>query len=329
MKRLGYLDGIRGAMILWMLVVHISLNYGILSFGEPRGEISIFTLLSFFMCPFYFFSGYLFSFQRSFWDYIKNKIRKLLVPYCFFLLYGIVIYELYCYLLFRNFDISVFANFYIYANSFTNTPLWFLFSLFCVSVLYYVLSKNSSQIVIRVFVLLCFVIALFTKNQPQFLCYGNILLGLVYFHLGQELKRYEYYLLKRRKTVAFGSGLVFLVIGLVFPTSLEFVANILTDGNYILNLVFSICGCILLWLTFINFPQSYINRCLQIVGRSSLVIFASHRPILNYVCEPLIRWIWPNVSYSFFLFANIVILLTFGFLFEKTLLKISPLLIGK
>ena len=59
--RIDYFDWIRGIMVLWMLVYHISLNYGRITFREPEDGCSPFTFLSFFMATFYVASGYFFS----------------------------------------------------------------------------------------------------------------------------------------------------------------------------------------------------------------------------------------------------------------------------
>ena len=88
MKRLEELDTIRGLMILWMLVVHISLNYGHIIFGTPFQRFSIFSWMSFFMVPFFFFSGFCFKEGVPFMTFLKKKALTLIVPYIFYTIAG-------------------------------------------------------------------------------------------------------------------------------------------------------------------------------------------------------------------------------------------------
>ena len=136
MKRIAYLDQIRGLMILWMLVVHISLNYGYIQFGTPVKSPDVFSLMSFFMTPFYVFSGYLFSSKRNFREFSMNKVRKLIVPYFFFTIFGICIYELYVLLVSGEINFNFMKSFIPTASFNTNTPCWFFISLFFVCEIY-------------------------------------------------------------------------------------------------------------------------------------------------------------------------------------------------
>lgn len=138
-NRIAYLDQIRGLMILWMLVVHISLNYGITSFDMAVTSTTAFTLMSFFMTPFYVFSGYLFSNQRNIYEFTINKVRKLLIPYVVFTLFGIGIYEAYSLVEEGTVHKQFLFSFVPTAAFTTNTPCWFFVSLFLVSEIYYVL----------------------------------------------------------------------------------------------------------------------------------------------------------------------------------------------
>lgn len=60
-KRCKYLDCLRGLAVLWVVIHHISLNYGVIKYGVCGEGITIFKLFSFFMVPFYIISGYFFN----------------------------------------------------------------------------------------------------------------------------------------------------------------------------------------------------------------------------------------------------------------------------
>ena len=114
---------------MWVLVVHISLNYGYIQYGVPSGRYNVFTLLSFYMFSFYFAAGYFFNNKRDFRELFIRKSRSLVVPWIIYTIFGILVYLIYCYVV--NEDIKI--NFYSIINSWalsTNTPMWFLGSLF-------------------------------------------------------------------------------------------------------------------------------------------------------------------------------------------------------
>ena len=327
--RIGYLDSIRGLMLFWMLVVHISLNYGIIKFGEAVVKPDVFSMMSFFMTPFYFFSGYLFNTKRSFKDFTLNKINKLIIPYVFFTIFGIVIYQIYCKIANGTFDLSsgYLKSFISTACLKSNTPCWFFISLFCVSEIYYILSKHVGNGTKRIIILIAFALAFFTNGKTQILGYGNVLLGLVYFHCGQELKN-NGTMLHETKVLIIASVL-FLTLGLLLPSSLSFVLNLLKGGNYFVNLVFSLSACMILFLTLSKLNDG--NKAVSIIqyfGQISLVVFAFHRPVLNYISEPILRNLCPEISYAVFLAVNLVVLLSLSVLIHKFLNKYIPLAIG-
>lgn len=334
--RLNYLDVIRGLMIIWMLVSHISLNYGYIRFGDTTPGVTAFTLMSFFMTPFYVFSGYLFSAKRCMKDYTLNKVKKLLIPYIVFSLFGIIVFELYSLIVKSSLDIGFIYSFIPTAAFNTNTPCWFFVSLFFVCEFYYMACSITNQLncrlggqLLRLWILICFVLAYLTKNHPQYFGYGNILLGLVYFHLGQEFKAYEYWVIKNKMMVLISAMIIYCIIGFFYPTSLSFVLNMLTRGNYIVNLVFSTSACMLLWFIGKTIDLTIVGKSLAYIGRISLVVFAFHRPVLNWILQPMIMKVYPSVSYPKFLIMCILILLTLSIVLEKVLSAYTPKIIGK
>lgn len=336
LQRLNHLDVIRGLMIIWMLVHHISLNYGYIHFGDTTPGVTVFTLMSFFMTPFYVFSGFLFYAKRNFYSFTMNKVRKLLIPYIVFTLFGILVFELYSFIVKHSFDTGFIYSFIPTATFNTNTPCWFFISLFFVCELYYIAfsivsnlnSKWGGQF-LRLGILGCFILAYFTKNHPQYFGYGNILLGLVYFHLGQELKAYEGWI-KRNKMLVFVLALIiYCVIGFIYPTSLSFVLNILTRGSYFANLLFSVSACMLLWFVSQKFDNTIPGKSLAYIGRISLVVFAFHRPVLNWILQPMLMKVYPSISYPTFLVVCLIILIPTSIVLERTMSIYTPKLIGK
>lgn len=136
MKKVAFINAIRGAMILWVLIVHISLDYGIISDSVPMNRNNPFLWMSFYMFPFYFFSGYFFKPGRSLKDIIKKKSRTLLIPCLFFTIYGLIIFECYSLITVGHLEFFSFLRIIRLLCLPSNSPLWFFVSLFMVSSLF-------------------------------------------------------------------------------------------------------------------------------------------------------------------------------------------------
>ncbi|MBQ3784680.1 MAG: acyltransferase [Lachnospiraceae bacterium] len=327
-SRIEYFDWIRGLMILWMLIYHISLNYGRITFGEAEEGATIFTFMSFFMATFYVSSGYFFSIKNDIKNFFIKKLKKIFIPYCVFTIFGLVVYEAY-YLITQGHlgEIDLMAAIPTGCLR-TNTPLWFFFSLFMCNIIYMVINKLfSREYIVHFIIALCFVLAFVTKNKPQIFGYGNILLGITFIHLGYCLCKHTEQVAKRHWVII--AIAFYILLGIIFPSRLEFVRNILVQGSYILNFVFTIVACFALWyISQLWNHDNIIGHSLIYIGKTSLVIFAAHRPILNWIIEPVIRNIYPNVPYSVFTFISLVIILSMCYGLDILIKKHCPTLIG-
>lgn len=325
-QRKVFLDSIRGLVIIWMLIVHISLNYGYITYGEPFPRWSIFSWFSYFMVPFYFFSGYLFNPRCEFKEFLWRKEKTLLFPYFVYLLFGAIVYELYKIICFKSIDHTIFFSLLPSGMPFYNTPLWFLISLFTCNVVYYWISKLPSYIS-NIIITLCFLYAYYVEGRgyPQFLMHRAFFLGIVYFHLGHTFSsNYT----KISNIFLFGAACVLFVgINVIDQQSLWFVENFQSQGNYILNLLFSLSAIYILYFLFSRF-QRLNNRYVALVGRCSLVIFATHRPLLNYVYEPLMLYLFPNMGYGVFLGLGLIFLLLMAYIIYMIFQNVLPIVVG-
>lgn len=324
-------DWVRGCMVLWMLTYHISLNYGIITYGvaEPSSP-TIFTFMSFFMASFYVSSGYFFSTKLDVKDFVQNKTIKILIPYCAFYLWGAIIYE--ANYIVTNGHIGGFGIMlpsWVSCCSPTNTPLWFIYSLFMCNVIYYIINKIiQREYIIHIIIILCFALAFMTQNKLQILGYGNILLGMTFIHFGNYLGKYKKELMGKHWAIL--AILIYLTIGILIPERLEFDRNVFVQGHYMLWFVFSVAACFSLWyISRMWQHDNAIGHALISIGQTSLVIFASHRPVLNWIIEPLIRKIYPSVSYFVFWLISIICILLISYGINYLLEKYCPLLIGK
>lgn len=326
MKRINNLDVVRGLCILYVVFYHMSLTYGIISFQSTNEHI-FFNVMSFFMIPFYLFSGYLFSSKRSPKEYIINKVNKLIIPYLFWGALSVLIFYIYQVIFYGTVDLLMpFDGFLSTCGLKSNTPLWFFFSLFIVSIVYYFAQRYFSNTQLNIFILLSFIFALIVHNRLQIFSWGNIALGLVYYHIGYYFKRFSDNLSNKQLNISFIIAIcIFILINIFDPQNLAFVLLYQREGNFILNLPFSLSACYILWFITRKFSK---KNALTWIGENSLVLFASHRIILNWCYDPIIRNLEPNISYFKYMFMGGVIIFLIYITLVYVLKKYIPKVIG-
>ena len=317
------LDLIRGSLILYVVFYHMSLTYGFCSY---EGDMPLFyDIMSFFMVPFYVFSGYLFSSKRSIKDYIRNRSRKLLLPYLFFAILSLVVYYISVYIV--NEDVNFlwpYNQFITTAGLGSNTPLWFLFSLYIVSVFYYIIDKIFLKYKVLI-IFICFVFAFIVHNRLQILSWGNISLGLVYYHCGYEFRKYDDNKRYNNFLTFVGCVFIFILIVVFDRQNLAFVSLFQRRGLFILNLPFSLAAS---YILFYISEKIKCIPCINYIGCYSLVLFASHRVILNWIYDPLIMRLIPNISFLPYVIIAISLILFFYILILLPLKKYFPKIIG-
>lgn len=178
----------------------------------------------------------------------------------------------------------------------------------------------------HVLILGSFLFACLVHNRMQILSDGNIALGLVYYHLGYFFKR----LLKEKKDfpdikILVLTIVVFVLILFFNRQDLSFVLLYQRTGSFLLNLPYSLCACYILW---------YISRkigsakYLVLIGEYSLTLFASHRIILNWIYDPIVRYLNPHIPYYEYMLVGGSIILVSYLILVLLLKKIFPQVIG-
>lgn len=324
--RLANLDMIRGLCILYVVFYHMSTQYGLISHGSTNGH-DFFDVMSFFMTPFYVFSGFLFSCKREPKAFVMNKIQKLIIPYLFWSGLSIVAFLVYQYFSMGIVHLaSVFEGFPSTLALRSDTPLWFFISLFAVSVIYYFIHQCLSNRQKDFFILLCFVFAYIVHNRLQLFSWGNISLGLVYYHLGYLFRKWSSHageaVLARWFVVAVA---VFVLFNIFAPQNMSFVLLVVREGNFMLNLPYSLSACFILW--FITRKIDNTNLISR-TGQYSLTLYASHRIILNWCFDPIVRYIKPGISYCEYMLIGGGIILVIYMILLLTLKRYCPRLIG-
>ena len=123
--------------------------------------------------------------------------------------------------------------------------------------------------------------------------------------------------------------LIFLSIAFIVPQRLEFVRNILVQGNWLLNYFYTALACYLMWyISQLWKHDNILGKSIIFLGRDSLVIFAFHRPVLTWAMEPILRYLKPDISYIEFLVVSLICLILLYLLLNYILRKYFPVLLG-
>lgn len=248
---------------------------------------------------FYFFAGYFFNTQKTFKEFFKDKIKKILVPWIFT---GTIVY-LYVNLRKGNINIKEWL-FWIIGYK---TYLYFLTNLIFFYIYYYLFRPKKKLIIVTIFF---GIISLnlsafgFLENINPYLNPFNF---IIYFSLG-NITNIEIGL-KKLKEFSFEYKYIFLII-YIFISILSKLLNISMGYFGKITLLFQLLSL----MVFMGFGQNiYFNKDYIIdIGKKSFSIYLIHMPfagIITYIFNK-----YPNLSYLVFLRPFIVLYLTYKFI---------------
>ena len=121
-----------------------------------------------------------------------------------------------------------------------NFPLWFLPSLLAVQLMYTWLRKYVRDEWI-VLLSLTVAYALHAMNVTKPLYIGNVSLGLSVFAFGHVMRELQY-----KRLVFVLCGIVYLLLLILSVGSIDFRVNGVGKESYLLPVMFSLCGCIVI-----------------------------------------------------------------------------------
>ena len=137
-KRIEFLDLAKGICIVLVVVYHLTAYYG---FHMPAADF-----FKAFRMPLYFFlSGLFFKTYSGFFDFLKRKVNKLLIPFLFWYLLCSVCITLIIYhvggIVLENTGYTTLLKglvAFIFYENFSNSAIWFLLCLFEVNIIFYI-----------------------------------------------------------------------------------------------------------------------------------------------------------------------------------------------
>ncbi len=253
---------------------------------------NIFPYYSFHMPLFAFISGYFFK-NRKIIEFLKVKVKKLIIPYFIWnIIYGVIVNILkYFNIIKYGKEFSIFnifiAPFYGNSNQFVfNIAAWFVISIFFVQLIYILMNKVMSKLKITTEILvvaLSIIIAYFElKLVKQGYNYGiwylitRVSFLMPFYAIGQVYKRFEQYEIKNN--IFYFILIIMIQCILLQRYNLSYNLNLLEFNNsFLVYLVGSMTG-ILFWLRVSKILSIYIgeNKMVNYIGNNTYTIMMHH-----------------------------------------------------
>lgn len=286
-QRLDWIDSLRGIGILFVLLGHtpITFRYYIYPFHIPL---------------FFFASGYLFDSTKyiKFKDFVKRKFNVLAFPYIYFSAISIALYVLYasCGATKETVNFKEIFLYFIAAkrNSIPyNKALWFLPSLFIVSIIYFALKKyvKDNLAIISIAIILSATGYIYFKAliKPKlFWSFDSSLYYLIFYMFGNLSKEIQ----ESDKLINYKTNFIILfwIIVVFINTAIIWNKTLFEQIKFYFNsFLFGIAGII----TFAILSKYFLEKWQKInifkyLGKNSLLIFSLHLSL----CWPVVRKIF-------------------------------------
>ena len=302
-QRLDYIDILKGIGILLVIFSH----------SGAENETTMMYVGGVFIPLFFIASGYTYiNDESSFAPLILKRFRRLIVPYVFFSVLLLFLYNRFSLL-----DISgvFYSRYSLYPNGSEdniflmgggNPPLWFLTSMFSSFLAFYLLIKKTSKayLIIGVFAVYTWGCQLIPILLPWSL--DTACLMACFMYVGLHMRKYDYLLSFH--------GLVYLFVLFFFIALCNINGGLNVSvreygRSFLLYFSTGILGTLfLLWLSKM-IKETIVGKGLAIIGRHSLVIFCLQMFLLR-ICHQVFHSMlhFPTEGIVFYMITLIKIL---------------------
>lgn len=282
-KRNHAFDILCGICIIRMVSLHIMAFCGL---EKQEWWLEVMHWSFFFMSFFFFKAGY-FNKGTSAGtdlDYLKDRTRRLLVPYLASGVIGAVVYFSFYFPLTERYRKFVepleWEHIWMKSGFYGNSPIWFLFSFFTVYMMVRYIDKARHLCWLTLsFPALSYWAYRTGNNVPMSL--GNVFIACYFFYLG----RLWHWVMEHtgRRQVMMASWLMvaaFVVLGVVAPGTYNMSQNLFTGNpaTAVAGATLILCGLAGILLT-LQVPRIPL---LCFIGEHSMVFFISHYPMLYF-----------------------------------------------
>lgn len=259
-QRIEFFDLAKGICILLVVWFHVDAD-------SPRD-----VYINAIRMPLYFFlTGFFFKDYNSFRAFLTKKTNKLLIPFAFFYLTTAVLFPILAHhLMGATFsmgnDWRLLYAFLTYQR-FPNVPLWFLWGLFILNIVFFGLRKivkNIWLLGIVCYILYC--VIGYTIDLPASL--NGTFRGIIFFYFGYLTKTKDLLLLLKRKSIVLSVFCLFIGLGFIH----------LGKYNMMISPLLSIAG-----IATLIFLCQRINHLpyISYVGRYSIIVLVTHEPLIR------------------------------------------------
>lgn len=273
--RIEWIDVVKGYGIIAVIVGHIS---------TPFVTVWVYT---FHIPLFFFLSGYLFNTNYSFDYFLSRKVKSLLIPY-FCLSVPVLFHEL----VFNNGkgfgwnDIFSESMKVVFQKRFT--PLWFISSLLGANILFYFINRYLKKYWFKWCVVLFFVaivLLCWSKDEGPFYWNLDISLFVMPFML-IGLQLHDVGILKGGCSRVIISSLSVFLFGNIVLGALNYqMTGRKTDLYYndvdIVPISYLAAFCGIMFIILLS--RLWLIRWVQYLGRNSLLFFAWHLIVYNWI----------------------------------------------
>lgn len=181
------IDTLKGIAIFFVVLAHSMILYPVNLLENVYCNFIFCLVSSTHMILFFIVSGFCFSFQGNYLEYIRKRIFRLLIPYIVFNLADMLPRQLLPALVNRpaNMMESI-TDMLFYGGEY-----WFLYTLFIISLLYPVIYSWQKNGMVRKAIVELMLLALyFLKPDIPFLCLGQVLVYLFFYNTGVLIKEW-------------------------------------------------------------------------------------------------------------------------------------------
>jgi len=288
-KRQLYPDIACGFLIIHMIFGHITQHAG-LWHGQSSLYFSWCSLI-FFMMPWFFFKAGMYFRLKDTLVEIKASAQRLLIPFAVFSLCGACL-EYAAKMSNEGFTTVGFIqdnlrHLLMGGALESNPPLWFLFSLFFVRIIFNILFKKLPDYVIAIIGLIVACAFLYAPlNLPHY--FGNISAGLFFFAAGHFSKDLQF-----KRPVLIAAIVAFIAIYAVDYPQVDMHLHQVFGGTYLLWLLASLAGIVI--LNHIAKIRLLEKTRLQVIGKDSMTYYVLHWLVI--VCASIVvKRVLPEAS---------------------------------
>ncbi len=284
MKRDEYIDWLKGFAIFLVVYAH----------SWQISNTMFWFIYRFHMPLFFCISGYLFSSKKSFKDFIKTKIKTLILPYFVFfiisyLITNFLIKHVTIEKLLKAFLLN--GKYLIYVN---NWAIWYLVLFFIAAIIFYFIAKIKNKRVFTVVTIILGILTvpcyLFLKKiiGSEFIPFSmQVLPAAIFFMgIGKIYKENEKVFIELNKKTKIILSFILFGLGLIISRKVDSQIISIDTYRYLISALFIIQFIVLI-------TKDNKNKYIRYIGKNSLVILGVHRVLLkllqNYKVDDILK----------------------------------------